>query len=193
MERYVASHWLGAVWVGLCVLTAVVEATGLFRSRVGAAQRDRGSGLVLRLLLVPAIILLVLSPELAPGAEVRPELVSLVVGVAVFTAGETLRIWARATLGRYFTYAVETSADQPVIENGPYRFVRHPSYTGILLILVGFGFVWGNWVGIAVVAALTMIGLAYRIKVEEVALLEDLGADYAAYASRHKRLVPLVW
>lgn len=185
-----------AIWIllaALCVATAGIELTGLFRSRAGAAKRDRRSGLVLRLLMVPAILAVVISPALAPAAEIRPPVVGFAVGAVVLAAGEGLRVWARVTLGRYFTYAVETSADQPVIRTGPYRVVRHPSYTGIMLIVIGFGVIWGNWLGLAVGSALTFIGLRYRIKVEDEALVADLGDPYRAYADSHQRLIPYVW
>jgi protein-S-isoprenylcysteine O-methyltransferase Ste14 len=86
-----------------------------------------------------------------------------------------------------------TSSDQPVITGGPYRILRHPSYTGILLIVIGVGAVLGNWLGLVVIAATTAAGLGYRIHVEETALLAELGERYRVYADQHKRLIPFVW
>jgi protein-S-isoprenylcysteine O-methyltransferase Ste14 len=86
-----------------------------------------------------------------------------------------------------------TSSDQPVITNGPYRFVRHPSYTGTLLIVVGIGALWGNWLGLGALTVLSAVGVAYRISVEEKALLGELGDRYRTYAEHHKRLLPFVW
>lgn len=68
---------------------------------------------------------------------------------AIYLAGFAMRRWSEMTLGRYFTFTVMTSADQPVITNGPYRFVRHPGYSGVLLVVLGAGLVTGNWVGLA--------------------------------------------
>jgi protein-S-isoprenylcysteine O-methyltransferase Ste14 len=191
------THSVGAGWTVLVAValaaTAIIELTGLPRSRAGAAKRDRGSGLVLRLVIIPAIAVMVLAPQLAPGADIDPPEAGLVAGLVILVAGEAIRIWARVTLGRYFTYEVETSSDQEIIQTGPYRAVRHPSYTGLLLILVGFGVLWGNWVGAAIGALLTLIGLWYRIRVEEEALSVDLGDAYTAYAKTHKRLLPYVW
>jgi protein-S-isoprenylcysteine O-methyltransferase Ste14 len=64
--------------------------------------------------------------------------------MVLFGVGEGPRVWSRFSLGRYFTYTVQTSSDQPVITNGPYRFVRHPSYTGVLLMVLGAGLAWSN-------------------------------------------------
>ena len=111
----------------------------------------------------------------------------------IFAAGEALRVWSRRTLGRYFTYTVMTSSDQPVITSGPYRFVRHPSYTGALLLAIGVGAVYGNWLGLAAITVSAFVGLRYRIHVEEHALLAELGDSYRSYAEHHRRLIPFVW
>jgi protein-S-isoprenylcysteine O-methyltransferase Ste14 len=117
----------------------------------------------------------------------------VIAGIVIFSAGEALRVSAKVALGRYFTYTVMTSSDQPVITSGPYRSLRHPSYTGILLIVIGAGAVWGNWLGLGVLTLMTLVGLVYRIHVEEKALLEELGERYRTYAEHHKRLIPFVW
>jgi len=132
-------HVIGAVWLAVWVTTALIELAGAGRQRTEATKKDRGSRMVLRVCEIPAIVLLVLSPRIAPGAEIRPPLEVAIAGIVIFAAGEGVRVWAKVALGRYFTYTVQTSSDQPVITSGPYRFVRHPSYTGILLIASGPG------------------------------------------------------
>jgi protein-S-isoprenylcysteine O-methyltransferase Ste14 len=193
IRPYVETHPIGRVWLALALVTVAIELVGAGRRRAEATNKDRGSQIVLRVCEVPAIIFLVLSPRIAPAAEIRPPFVSVVVGIVVFSAGEALRVWSKVALGRYFTYTVQTSGDQPVITSGPYRFLRHPSYLGILLIAAGAGAVWGNWLGLAVLVSMTLVGLVYRISVEEKALLEELGDRYRAYAEHHKRLIPFVW
>jgi protein-S-isoprenylcysteine O-methyltransferase Ste14 len=111
----------------------------------------------------------------------------------ILLAGLVLRSWSIKTLGAYFTAAVKVSTDQPVITAGPYRMLRHPSYTGLLLAMTGVGLASANWVGVAGMALLTLAGLLWRIHAEERALLTTLGDPYRAYAAQHKRLVPLVW
>lgn len=111
----------------------------------------------------------------------------------MFLAGFGMRRWSEMTLGGYFTFTVKTSADQPVVTSGPYRFVRHPGYTGVLLIVIGAGLVNSNWIGLGGWTLLILLPLLYRIRVEENALLIALGDRYGAYAAHHKRLVPLVW
>lgn len=111
----------------------------------------------------------------------------------MYLAGFAMRRWSEHTLGRYFTFTVMTSVDQPVITTGPYRIVRHPGYTGVMLVVVGAGFVAGNSVGLIGFTVLVLVPLLYRIRVGEMALVGALGDRYRSYAAAHKRLVPLVW
>ncbi len=161
--------------------------------RAEATNTDNGS---IRILLMGAalgLVVLVLAPGLAPAAAIRPTGVAFAIGFAAYLAGFAMRRWSEMTLGRYFTFTVMTSADQPVITSGPYRFVRHPGYTGVLLVVLGSGLVTGNWIGLAAWTLLVMAPLLYRIHVEEDALQTALGDRYRTYASGHKRLIPLVW
>lgn len=96
-------------------------------------------------------------------------------------------------MGRYFTFTVQTSSDQPVITDGPYRVVRHPSYTGLLLVFMAVGLFIGNWYSLVVLTVVVASGLVFRIRVEERALMQNLGNGYSDYAAAHKRLVPLIW
>jgi protein-S-isoprenylcysteine O-methyltransferase Ste14 len=107
--------------------------------------------------------------------------------------GFALRFWSFRTLGRYFTFTVMTSADQPVITSGPYRLLRHPSYLGLMLILIGIGAAYSNWLSLAALAVIPTVGVVHRIHVEEGALSATLGSAYTSYASGRKRLLPLVW
>ena len=193
-KPYVQTHSIGVVWGLVAIATAVIELSGaLHWRRREATGHDRGSLIVLRLCLTPAVILLVFAPTILPGAEIRPPIVAATAGVVIFALGEALRVWSKVALGRYFTYTVQTSSDQPVITSGPYRYVRHPSYTGLLLMMVGAGAAYGNWLGLAGLVVGGFVGLRYRIYVEEKALIEELGDRYRSYADDHKRLIPFVW
>ncbi len=158
-----------------------------------AKKTDKGSYGLLTTCTGVGLIILVLAPGLAPAAAIRPAPVAFAVGFACFLAGFGMRRWSEMTLGRYFTFTVMTSADQPVITTGPYRFIRHPGYTGVVLVVVGAGLVTGNWIGLAAWSLLVVVPLLYRIHVEEHALLAALGDRYGTYAAAHKRLIPLVW
>jgi protein-S-isoprenylcysteine O-methyltransferase Ste14 len=116
-----------------------------------------------------------------------------VAGLVVMCVGIALRQWAVALLGPYFTVDVRVHPGQTVVERGPYRWVRHPSYAGLILIFVGLGLALGNWAALAVLAVVPTVGLVVRIKTEERALLEGLGEPYRRFAASRPRLFPGVW
>jgi protein-S-isoprenylcysteine O-methyltransferase Ste14 len=113
-------------------------------------------------------------------------------GIALMWAGMAFRYYAMRVLGRYFTFQVDVHTGQTVIETGPYRYIRHPSYSGALVTVFGLGLALGNWASILALLACVLIGYAYRIRVEEAALVTALGQPYSEYMSRTARLVPFV-
>src|SRR2546423_3467851 len=116
-----------------------------------------------------------------------------VAAVAVFAAGLVLRWWAIVTLGRFFTVDVTIERDHKLVERGPFRWVRHPSYTGVLLAFVGWALTLRNWVAIAVLLVPIFAAFIRRMNVEEEALRGALGERYREYMKRTKRLVPGIY
>ncbi len=114
-------------------------------------------------------------------------------GLAVMWLGLVIRVWAIATLGNAFRTTVEVDPGQAVVSTGPYRRIRHPSYTGLLLVVVGFGLALGNWRSLAISALLPLPALLLRIKVEEAELTRVLGDTYRSYQRQTKRLIPGLW
>jgi len=113
-------------------------------------------------------------------------------GIVLMWAGIGFRYYAMRVLGRYFTYQVDVHAGQTVIEAGPYHYIRHPSYTGALITVIGLGLTLGNWASLIALVACVGTGYAYRIRVEEAALVSALGQPYTEYMRRTARLVPFV-
>ena len=136
---------------------------------------------------------LYLAPSIVPAAAIRPAGAAFAVGLVFFLAGMGMRGWSFAVLGRYSTFAIVVGAGQPVVTAGPYRMLRHPSYSGGLLICIGTGLTSANWAGLAAMTLLPLAVTIWRIRLEENALLAGLGDRYRAYASDRKRLVPLLW
>jgi protein-S-isoprenylcysteine O-methyltransferase Ste14 len=158
----------------------------------GAAPRDP-SRLVLTVLLggsvFAAIRLGQAGPVPWPGGRVWP----FIVGLVLIAAGIGLRAWSIVTLGRFFQYRIQVQPEHRVVSSGPYRFVRHPSYSGLALVLMGIALASGDVLSLVVVTVLGGVGLGVRIRAEEKQLGEALGPEYAEFAARRKRLVPGVW
>ena len=115
-------------------------------------------------------------------------------GIVLMYVGIILRLSAIIVLGRSFTTSVAVAAEQTVIEAGPYRLIRHPSYTGILITLLGLGLsLTNNWLSLLVIMGCALLGFSYRIRVEEQVLKAHLGQRYQEYIQRTKRLIPFVF
>lgn len=108
-------------------------------------------------------------------------------------SGALFRAWAVAELGRFFTWHVRVQEGQSVITRGPYRFVRHPSYTGALVLYTCTLLFIKAWIGAALVLIFLTIAFTRRIRYEEGLLVSALGDEYVSYSRNHKRLVPLLW
>ena len=122
-----------------------------------------------------------------------PKWLPVVVGVALLVAGWAFRAWAVRTLGRWFKVTVTVEPGQQVVDFGPYRLIRHPSYTGILVALLGSGIALDSWASVAVAVVLPLLAILRRIGEEEAILLRELGTPYTDYMRRTWRLVPGVW
>ena len=164
--------------------------SALPRAASPSTRQDRGSLGLVFLSLWLALWIDFASALLLPSAAMPAARTVFWIGIGCVLAGTGLRWSAIWTLGRYFTVAVATQASQPVIDVGPYRYIRHPSYAGLLLALVGFALALGNWVGLLAMLLLPGSAFAYRIAVEEAALLSTLGESYAHYMRRTWRLIP---
>ncbi len=176
----------------------------LMRSRLsGDASRkaDRGSLRLLMAVIGISVGLAWLAKRALPQAnfdvllDLGPTALKCVyaAGLCLFAAGLGLRWYAMAYLGRLFTFDVAVAADHRVIDSGPYRYVRHPAYTGSLLTFLGLGLCDGNLVALLVLVTPIALAFLRRIAIEEAALTEALGARYSEYAGRTRRLVPFVY
>ena len=183
-------YW--TVIIGWIVSEASIFTRAVTRSIGADLRQDRLSGPAL---IGSALIALILGSSAAsrvPAAamtQARPVVFGL--GIAIAIAGIAFRQLAFSSLGRFFTTRVITRPDQTVVESGPYRYIRHPSYSGFLMTVLGVLLCETNWLSLACFL-IAIPGLAYRIKVEEGALLDGIGAPYQDYMRRTKRLIPFL-
>jgi protein-S-isoprenylcysteine O-methyltransferase Ste14 len=185
------------LWTASCLLWVVLEVSVEIRQRnrfrAGARRMDKGSKAVLGLLIRLGAGLCVLAGFAVPGAAIMSARLFLFwLGLLLFYVGIGLRFYAMRVLGAYFTTTLAIAPGQVVVESGPYRLIRHPSYSGLLLTLLGLGLSFTNWLSLLVLMGCALIGCGYRIHVEERVLQERLGRPYQEYMRRTKRLIPYI-
>jgi protein-S-isoprenylcysteine O-methyltransferase len=163
------------------------------RSGSGAQSVDRGSLRLLWGVILSCIVLAIVGDLFVPQAHSAWLLRVRTLGGVLFVLGLILRWYSIIYLGQYFTVNVAIAADHRVIDTGPYRFVRHPSYSGSLLEFIGFGITVGNWLSLALLVLPVLLAFARRISIEERALSQALGDGYVRYMARTKRLIPGIY
>jgi protein-S-isoprenylcysteine O-methyltransferase len=180
-----------ALWIAL---ETVGSSTKRSRFRESSTAGDRGSFGLIMLLLWFAVGSDFALSFLLPQATMLWKRTSLFfIGISLMLAGLAFRFYAMSVLGRFFTYDVAIQAGQTVVEAGPYRHIRHPSYSGALITLVGLGLALGNWAGLLTLLVCMGTAYAYRISVEEAALVTALGEPYKDYMRRTQRLIPFLF
>src|SRR5258706_4595080 len=112
-------------------------------------------------------------------------------GLALCVAGGLLAIWSRFVLGRNWSGTVQLKQGHELIESGPYRLVRHPIYSGFLLLFLGNALMVGDWRGLLAVA-IVFVSFWRKLRLEEEWLTQHFGEAYRAYQRRTKALVPAI-
>ena len=186
--KFLDPLWLGAIY-GLSELWLAITR----RSGERAVSRDRKSLRVLWLVILVSVVFGIQAPQWMPSAAMPHPGVFRSIGFCLLVAGLALRWYAIGYLGKFFTVDIAIHAQQRVIDAGPYRFIRHPSYTGALLAFLGLGLSLGNWWSLAIFTLPVLGAFLLRIHVEERALLEAMGERYSSYQRRTKRLIPLLY
>ena len=154
---------------------------------------DRGTRAAVSLSIGAGIVGGSLVRGAVPVLDTPAPGVFAVVGLVVFWIGLAVRLWAVLALGGAFSTFIQVEGDQQVVTRGPYRWVRHPSYTGLLLISAGLGIALGNWLSMVVCTVVPLLGLLRRMAVEERELVRVLGEPYREYQQMTRRLVPGLW
>jgi protein-S-isoprenylcysteine O-methyltransferase Ste14 len=116
-----------------------------------------------------------------------------VAGLILILVALALLIWARSHIRGLYSGHVEVQAGHRLVVSGPYRLIRHPGYSGFLLLALGIALGYSSWIGLLAIPLLLLPGLAYRMSVEEKLLLEQFGEEYLAYKKITRKLVPGIW
>jgi len=186
---------INGIWVATYVLWIVPEIViGRRRPAADAQKADRGSMIVVVSSIYLGIFLAFMAVGFVPSFTLDAQWKTMFfLGLVVWYCGMALRWYSIRILGRFFTTRVAIARGQHVVDVGPYRWVRHPSYLGGLLAVLGLGMTLTNWLSALLPVCCLLAAYAYRIPLEERALARGLGPAYSEYMGRTWRLVPYVF
>jgi protein-S-isoprenylcysteine O-methyltransferase Ste14 len=207
MLRYELLRWAGRCITALWLLWIFIWIVAGLRTKPVVQRQSVGSRVLDRMLILAAVILLLLGKGSRPGrfflsavpaaSWLYDRFVRLYPGVVLIGAplvliGLGIAVWARFYLGGNWSRSVTFKQDHELIRSGPYRYVRHPIYTGILIAVAGTACAIGQWRGV-VGFVLTLIAFWYRSRLEERLLIEHFGDSYRRYREQVKGLIPYLF
>jgi len=193
---------IGAIWL-LWLLVWLVTS---LKTKPVVRRESLGSRLTYLVLLVTSMALLLLAKRSHLGAAlvaepatswlyvrfIRLYLGLVWIGAPLVLAGTLFAIWARLHLGGNWSGSVTLKEDHELVRSGPYRYVRHPIYTGLLLAVAGTACAIGQVRGL-VAFALSLVALWYKSRIEERLMIETFGDAYRGYRAAVKGLIPFVF
>lgn len=179
-----------AIWLAFALLAGTFLTQPHEEGMAPRSASERASLLLITLGSVGLVMAGVLELRLSGRS---PSVVfGLVAGGSVAAAGFALRLWAIRSLGRFFTSSLEVARDQRVVDTGPYRFVRHPAFLGVLLSGLGLALALQSLAALATCLLVLLPAYLYRIRHEEARLAASLGEPYREYQARTSMLIPFV-
>lgn len=183
---------IGSNILGLYVLMYVVWIITVISYRKNEIKgikkkRDDYSLSIIRLNTIVSIVIVV-----GTSAEEITILPSwfFYLGLFFMILGFIIREWAIITIGRFFSSRVSIYKDHKLVNEGLYKFIRHPAYTGALFSIIGLGMAFRSLLGLLLLLVLIGLAYGYRIKKEENLLLGEFGDKYVDYMNKTKRLIP---
>ncbi|MHB1686765.1 MAG: methyltransferase family protein [Ignavibacteriaceae bacterium] len=165
----------------------------LRRSKKGSQDKDLGSVKRLNLVIYISITVGILISFTKSGYIGFNHFIIQLIGFVLIVFGLVIRWLAILTLRRFFTVNVAIHADHIIVQTGFYKYIRHPSYLGMLLSFFGLGLCLSNLISIGVMLIPITFALVNRIQIEERALHDAFGNDYLKYCSNTWRLIPWVY
>jgi protein-S-isoprenylcysteine O-methyltransferase Ste14 len=185
-EDVVALSWI--VFVAVWVITPLVFRRPE-RWTVRSVGTRRRLALGARVWILTAIVVFALRREAVHPYQFPHPVRD--VGAVICVAGIAVAVWARIVLGRSWGMPMSTHSEPTLIRTGPYAYVRHPIYSGLLLAMVGSALATG--LGWLIALAVTTVYFVYALRIEESDLRASFPRDYPDYAAHTKRLIPFVY
>ena len=186
---------LAYVLLGLFLVTEGRLRQGSEAKRLDSGESDRASTRLIGAYFGVALLALLLAPllNLIPRGRLDHPSLTGWAGIVIMVGGIALRWWANQTLGAYYTRTLRITQGQRIVQDGPYRVIRHPGYLGIMLMWGGAALATLNWITALIVVVGGLAVFSYRIRSEEAMMAEAFGERYTAYEDRTWRLVPFIF
>ena len=168
----------------------------LMKELASASKIDRGNSIFTITLLWASMIIswIIFTESSGRFSFPGPLYMYLLTGTIVISSGIIMRRWAMGTLGNLFTHLLTIQKGHKVIAKGPYGVVRHPSYLGGILIILGFGIAMANPISLALCIIIPIIAYSIRVNKEEAVLISNLGSEYKRYMGKvHYKIIPWIW
>jgi len=157
-------------------------------------QEERGDRSFWPIALGIVVVFFISPVEYLYFATFQPRTVWMEsIGIVLVLLGSILFVWARRTLGRYYSGHVSVKKEQELAQSGPYRIIRHPAYAGYLFMALGLALGYSSLVGFVSTMLILLPATVYRIRVEDRMLAEHFGPQFEEYVQRTKRLLPGIW
>jgi protein-S-isoprenylcysteine O-methyltransferase Ste14 len=176
------------LWIASEILLQLLR-----RSKNDSQDKDSGSVKRLNLVIYISVTIAVLISFTRFGYLTTNQFVLKISGLVLIIFGLEVRWFSILTLRRYFTVNVAIQVNHIIVQSGFYKYIRHPSYLGMLLSFFGLGLCLNNWISIGVMLIPITFAIANRIQIEELALKEAFGNDYLNYCNSTWRLIPWVY
>ena len=173
------------------VVFAVVWVIGAFRVKRVVRKEDVLTGLGHNIFLILGALLLMGFPHAVSERVFPKSLEGFFLGLVLTTLGIAFTIWARVVIASNWSANVTIKEGHELVTSGPYRLVRHPIYTGLLLALAGTAIAFGT-LGALLSLPLFLVGFWLKLRIEERFMRHQFGAAYDAYAARTKALIPFL-
>jgi protein-S-isoprenylcysteine O-methyltransferase Ste14 len=184
--------WITKI-IGFAYLAFELYLLAIRRGRQSVKSADRGTLSWVWILIVGSCLFGFFVARRVTFLRWPEKLWIAILADLLILTGLAFRLWAIRHLGKFFTVDVSIQEDHRIIQDGPYCLVRHPSYSGAMLAMVGIACLTFNWLGFVVIVACCLTAYSIRISVEESVLMNNFGEDYRQYAARTKRMIPWIF
>jgi protein-S-isoprenylcysteine O-methyltransferase Ste14 len=190
---------LNAEWIVILSFALIISMSGLIINFIKRDDKTNSPGLptdktliYFRVFIPIALIASLFIYRIGFGSF-STSLLLFYVSIFLIIFGIILRLYTVYYLGKAFTVNIQTAEDQKLETNGPFRCIRHPSYTGLLLYYLGLGLLMHNFICLIILVLLPLMVVLIRIKEEEKMLLSTFKKEYKSYQEKTKMLIPFIF